>query len=131
MAELNLGRTQRRRDREKAVKALGQKLRYPEVLHHCPLSGALVICQDEKYHNLIEQRTRALKACGLADWKKCTYCKEHDDPGNLKLHTAKEDSNQMYHEKCAREYGQRRREALKNERIELKVVANQDTEGAD
>src|SRR5258708_16067 len=45
--------------------------------------GNLVVCPNATYHWLLERRTRALKACGHANWIQCRLCKTYDDPINL------------------------------------------------
>jgi hypothetical protein len=72
-----------------AESALGVYLPMDSVVHHHNgnhhdnIKQNLVLCQDQGYHMLLHQRIRALKACGHAHWRKCTYCKEYDDPINL------------------------------------------------
>jgi hypothetical protein len=55
----------------------------------------LVVCQDRGYHMFLERRTRALKACGHADWRKCKYCHEYDAPTNLYIN-----GSTVYHRVC-------------------------------
>ena len=43
----------------------------------------LVVCQDRAYHQLLHRRERAYRACGHADWKRCTTCGTWDSPDNL------------------------------------------------
>lgn len=43
----------------------------------------LVICQDNAYHKLLHLKMVALKECGHADWRKCKFCQQYDDPNNL------------------------------------------------
>jgi hypothetical protein len=73
-----------------AEKALGRPLRYPpEEVHHMEgmaENQALVICQDHAYHMLLEQRTRAFLATGDPHKRKCPYCKQWDDPENMKYY---------------------------------------------
>lgn len=67
----------------------GIKLPAKAVIHHCDPAdrltnvGQLVVCEDNGYHQLIETRTRALKECGNANWKKCRKCLRWDDPDNM------------------------------------------------
>ena len=65
-----------------AEKALGKPLPVNAVVHH-HTPEQLVICENQAYHLLLHQRTKALKACGHADWIKCGYCKQYDDPTKL------------------------------------------------
>lgn len=59
------------------------------MIHHvnqkrsCNENGNLVVCQDNAYHKLLHQRTRALLACGHADWRKCNVCKQYDASENM------------------------------------------------
>jgi hypothetical protein len=65
-----------------AEKALGKPLpKGAEVHHHSETE--LVICPDRAYHKLLHQRQRALRACGNANWKKCRFCKQYDDPKKM------------------------------------------------
>ena len=67
-----------------AEKALGKPLpKGCEVHHHTDIQ--LVICQDHAYHFLLHVRTRAFRACGHANWRKCLYCKKYDKLENLKI----------------------------------------------
>lgn len=67
-----------------AEKALGKYLPPKAVVHH-HTPEQLVICQDQAYHKFIHQRTNALRACGRANWRKCMYCHQYDDPENLRF----------------------------------------------
>ena len=66
-----------------AEQALGHALPLGAVVHHVDGQqgldnpNALVICQDQAYHLLLHQRLRALRVCGHADWRKCSYCKNY------------------------------------------------------
>jgi len=72
-----------------ASKALGKPLPKGAAVHHVDgdksnnIPSNLVICPDEKYHNLLHARTRAKKECGHASWLKCGICKKYDAPENL------------------------------------------------
>jgi hypothetical protein len=81
----------------RAEAALGKALPPGVVVHHHNHTvEQLVICQDQSYHLLLHKRTRALLACGHADWVKCWSCKEWSP---VKLLNA---NNQ--HPSCNREY---------------------------
>jgi hypothetical protein len=87
-------------------KALGKPLPPKAVMHHANGTkdhGPLVICQDHAYHMLLHQRMRAIKACGHANWLKCPYCKEYDDPKNLHIN-----NKAHYHTKCQTDYQRER-----------------------
>ena len=100
-----------------AEKALGKYLPNKAVVHHN--NGIrndnrpenLTICEDENYHKLLHQRKRAYNACGNADWLKCKYCKQYDDPQNLYI--APNDSHK-YHRRCK----------AKEERSKYKIKRN-------
>lgn len=78
-----------------AEKALGHLLELPHVVHH-HTPDQIVICENQAYHLLLHQRTRALRVCGHASWLKCKYCKEYDAPENL--------NTEGNHHKCCNEY---------------------------
>ncbi|HDR9834275.1 TPA: HNH endonuclease [Burkholderia multivorans] len=87
-----------------AEKALGKELPNGAQVHHVdenPQNNApenLVICPDQAYHSLLHQRAAAFDACGHANWRKCRYCQQWDDPDNLYVHPAT-----VYHLHCRRE----------------------------
>ncbi len=66
-----------------AEQALGRSLPPGVEVHHVNndpqdcRNDNLVIRQDHKYHYLLHMRTRALRACGHADWRKCQFCKQY------------------------------------------------------
>lgn len=88
-----------------AEKALGRKLPDKAVVHHANggFDGPLVICENTAYHGLLHVRTRAFKATGDPNKRKCTYCKAYDD-----LATLTANGRNFYHKDCRNEY---RREA--------------------
>ena len=97
-----------------AEKALGKSLPPGAVVHHVNGSrdsGPLVICQDNNYHRLLHQRTRAYQACGHSGWLRCLYCKEYDDPLNMYVHPNK---RRAYHSKCVNNYNKDLKERRKN-----------------
>jgi hypothetical protein len=59
-------------------------------VHHVdenPLNNApsnLVICPTPGYHRQIHARMDALKIAGNANWRKCPYCSQYDDPSNMR-----------------------------------------------
>lgn len=86
-----------------AEKALGKFLPEKAIMHHSNRKPSdnegsnLIICQDQAYHLLLHKRMRALKACGYANWRKCSYCKQYDDPENLYISP---DGYTVYHRNC-------------------------------
>lgn len=43
----------------------------------------LLICPDHAFHMKTHLRDRAFKECGNADFRKCPFCKQYDDPANM------------------------------------------------
>lgn len=95
-----------------AEAALGKPLPEGAEVHHVDgnrarnVRGNLVLCQDNAYHSLLEQRTRALQACGHASWLKCRFCKEYDVPERLYIHPR----GFGQHRECAQGYARARKE---------------------
>ena len=86
-----------------AEKALGKHLPKDAQIHHYGSTRdntKIVICENQKYHWLLETRQRAYRNCGNPNWKKCKYCKQYDNPKNLTIAC----SGVAYHKKCKREY---------------------------
>jgi hypothetical protein len=77
-----------------AERALGKPLPKGAQVHHVDgdrsnnAPGNLVICDSRAYHALLHKRTRALKACGHADWRRCRLCGQWDDPQDLRIYSA-------------------------------------------
>lgn len=75
--------------REHVEKVIGQKLPPEAEVHHVDGNKVnnsnrnLVVCPDHSYHMLLHRRQAAFDACGHADWLKCAYCKQYDEPTNL------------------------------------------------
>lgn len=73
-----------------ASRALGKALPSGAIVHHVDGNPArnvnrnLVVCDDQAYHMLLEQRTRAYNASGHANWRLCADCGRYDDPGRLR-----------------------------------------------
>ena len=71
-------------------RALGRKMPPKAVVHHVDedrdhnAGGNLVLCQDRAYHMLLHQRTRALDACGNANWRICSFCSRYDAPEKMR-----------------------------------------------
>jgi len=83
-----------------AGKALGKTLPEKVEIHHYD-KVQLVICQDNSYHKLLHRRTKALRACGHAPWRKCWICKQWDAPEKITI--CKQNRN-VYHKKCLNGY---------------------------
>ena len=89
-----------RKHRAIAEAAFGKKLPEKAQVHHFT-KDSFVICEDDKYHKFLHQRTRALKECGHVSWLKCNYCHTYDDPKNLQISPNK---RRICHQKCGQEY---------------------------
>lgn len=93
-----------------AERILGKPLPAEAEVHHLNRIGTdnapanLVICENHAYHMLIHARTRALKACGNPNWRKCSFCKCWDDPANMNCSGAAIKSPSFYHQECHREH---------------------------
>ncbi|MGO9370692.1 MAG: HNH endonuclease [Syntrophobacteraceae bacterium] len=89
-------------------KVLGKSLPPGVEVHHHNGKRAdnahpnLVVCQNMAYHHFIERRTRAFNTCGNANWRRCNYCKEYDDPANLHIDEAPRSG--VYHLECRAQY---------------------------
>ncbi len=92
---------------------LGKVLPPKAVVHHKDGDilddgpGNLVVCEDTKYHEFLHVRTRALKATGNADSRKCGLCKEWGLPGQDDMVTHRRKAylggvGQSVHRSCAR-----------------------------
>ncbi len=96
--------------RKIAAKVLGKPLPLGVLVHHHDGNRAnnsnrnLVICENTAYHNLLHRRKRAYDFCGNANWRRCSYCKQHDDPKNLYIHP---DGRTARHREC---FNRRKRE---------------------
>ncbi len=79
-----------------AEKAFGGPLPPKAVVHH-HTPEQLVVCQDNAYHLFIHQRQRAYETCGHANWLKCSYCGEYDNPESLYVRPG---GSQGWHRSC-------------------------------
>lgn len=91
-----------------AEKALGKPLPDKAIIHHHNPTQ-LVICQNHEYHVLLHQRTKSLKICGHASWRKCSYCKKYDSPENLCIKKYR----MAYHKECAQKEIREKRNELR------------------
>lgn len=86
-----------------AERALGRLLPPAAVVHHVDENrqnnapSNLVICPDDKYHKLLHVRMDARAACGNANWRKCPYCRQYDDPARMRG----EKSGRFVHRECS------------------------------
>ncbi len=100
-----------------AEKILGKVLPEEVVIHHPNHNrwdnSLIVICENQAYHFLLHRRENALKACGHANWRKCNFCKDYDDPKNL--YFAPQPKGYICHRLCRKEYQQKRNERNKND----------------
>lgn len=103
-----------------AEKAFGKILTPKTVVHHINgikddnQSKNLVICQDQSYHDILHQRERSYKACGNPLWRKCSFCKQWDDPKNLSFSS---NHSSMFHRECKISYLKNRRVLQKKQRV--------------
>lgn len=85
-----------------AERALGKVLSSGVQVHHVDLDKAnnepsnLVICPNQAYHRLLHRRTKALDACGHADYYRCRFCHEWDDPNTM----GKDGPRNYSHKEC-------------------------------
>lgn len=97
-----------------AERALGRFLPDGAEVHHVNEKKGdnagtnLVICPDGDYHRLLHVRADALRASGNPDWRKCPYCKRHDDPAAMSFHKSKASQGYFYHLQCCNDYRKRR-----------------------
>lgn len=94
---------------------LGKSLPPKACVHHINKNRKdnrpenLVVCENNAYHKLLHQRTRAFMACGNANKRKCKYCHQYDLVDNLKI----SDTSGVFHRQCNIDYCNKRRERLK------------------
>lgn len=97
-----------------AEKILGKYLPDKAVVHHVDGNPSnnnpnnLVICENSAYHLFLHRKIRAKKECGNANWRKCKYCKQYDDPENLYI-----DKTTAHHRSCQNEFQRKKYKAKK------------------
>jgi hypothetical protein len=91
-----------------AEAAHGGPLPERAVIHHYayPDPRALVVCENQSYHVLIERRTRAFRESGHADWLWCWICRRWDNPVSLFVGPVRpsDGGRLVYHAACRQEY---------------------------
>lgn len=96
---------------ELAENVLGRKIPQGVVVHHAEggFVGALVICENKAYHNLLHARMNAFAATHDPKKRKCKRCKQYDTLNNLRV-----DGSSFVHNKCSalylREWYKKKRE---------------------
>ena len=93
--------------RKIAGDVFGKPLPPNTIVHHIDRNPAnneksnLVICENDAYHKLLHYREAAYYSCGNANWLKCRFCKEYDDPDNLYVSPKQRKGN---HRNCRNAY---------------------------
>jgi hypothetical protein len=103
-------------------KVIDRFLKDKEEVHHVNeiksdnRNENLVLCPDRAYHFLLHLRQRAFVASGNANYRKCRYCKQYDDPNNMKEHKREKNWTPYFvHKSCQYEHYQNR--YMKNKSI--------------
>ena len=94
-----------------AEKALGHPLPSGAVVHH-HTQTQLVLGQNQSYHLLLHQRTRAWRSCGHASWRKCVFCKIWSDPPTTNMYVPTKAGRPAYHRECKNLYDTQRRRTM-------------------
>jgi hypothetical protein len=95
-----------------AEKVMGKYLPLSAMVHHVDgnrsnnANSNLVVCENSQYHALLHQRMMAFKACGHANWRKCAYCKQYDNPNNMVVPNKPQKA--AFHKGCKNAYQMRR-----------------------
>ena len=105
--------------RIEAERILGKPLPPKAVVHHHgpKEDQCIVICQNQSYHILIERRTRALRECGHADWLKCEFCKQYDDPSKMYVRATGNPRPLHFHRNCRNLHAREKRYARRKAAI--------------
>lgn len=99
-----------------AEAVIGKTLPIQAVVHHVDGNGKnndhrnLVVCEDQAYHLLLHQRTRAYRATGNPDARKCEYCKRYDIPANMVSKGPR--TATLIHRECRSNYLKSRRQSI-------------------
>ncbi len=105
-----------------AERALGKPLPKGAVVHHRDGNTSnnspwnLIVFRNNVDHMEFHRRERAYDDCGHANWLKCPYCHQYEDPKNLYVF-----KNQGYHRECRRSYVWNRRHANKKLEKEMNI----------
>ena len=86
---------------------LGKPLPKGAVIHHYADkqdNSKIVICENQAYHILLHMRTIALNESGNANFRKCKYCKQHDDPMRMSDNGGKRKGSNYFHKSCKKEF---------------------------
>jgi hypothetical protein len=101
-----------------AEKVLGNLLPKKAQVHHYSEIGdnsKIIICENQNYHRLLHIRAKALETCGNANYRKCKFCQQYDDPMNMYvkqfISNGQINGWNCYHVECRREYEKKRRAA--------------------
>lgn len=74
-----------------ATKILGRELLQHEVVHHADghkdndSPENIIICNKQSDHVELHLLLNAKRESGHYSWRRCCYCKKHDDPRNMVL----------------------------------------------
>lgn len=97
-----------------AENMIGRMLLDTEIVHHKDENRGnndpsnLVVCKNDAEHQALHLQIRALKECGHADWRKCSFCKKWDAPENLYIPPRK---GTIEHRSCGNAYRLNRKNA--------------------
>lgn len=104
-----------------AERAMGKALPVGAEVHHINEKRSdnrpdnLVICPDRDYHMMLHARQRASDSCGNANWKRCGYCKNYDEPSMMTGRSSRgEPMKIFYHKSCAAKYARERKRIRKS-----------------
>jgi len=90
-----------------ASKAITKPLPKGVIVHHVNgglNGGKLVVCQDQAYHLLLHVRERAYRATGDPHKRKCPFCKQWDNPSNMREIIKSQRQATYEHKSCRHQY---------------------------